>query len=36
MDAGAEQTDAEKPSAAESDPLKSSEELFNDFYSEVN
>jgi len=35
MDVGAEQSETEKPSNADSDPLKSSEELFNDFYSEV-
>jgi len=33
---GGEHSEADKPSNAESDPVKSSDELFNDFYSEVN
>jgi len=35
MDAGGESSEAEKSSNAESDAIKSSDELFNDFYSEV-
>jgi len=35
MDAAVEKSHAEKPSTTESDSLKSSDELFNDFYSEV-